>query len=67
MRQLDAEWIKVFEESVGRRDFELAIHRCDDVVSVRTIDGWIEDLSSIGCVSGLHTLHDRIFGVLIPQ
>ena len=44
MRNLEPDWIKVFESSRTLRDFDTAMQRCDDEFAAKHIDAWIDDL-----------------------
>ncbi|CAI7643739.1 unnamed protein product [Penicillium bialowiezense] len=59
MKRLDAEWVTVFNESVSKRDFEIAVHNCDNDFVVGHIDTWLDDLTT-GGLEGLRSLRDRI-------
>ena len=58
MKLLDPEWVTVFNESVGKRDFEFAVHYCDDEWQAGWIDSWLDDIAH-GGLEGLHGLQDR--------
>ncbi|CAG8930104.1 unnamed protein product [Penicillium salamii] len=59
MKLLDAEWVTVFNESVGKRDFDFAVHYCDDEWETGYIDSWLDDIAH-GGLEGLRGLQDRI-------
>ncbi|CAG8223107.1 unnamed protein product [Penicillium salamii] len=59
MKLLDAEWVTVFNESVGKRDFEFVVHNCDDEWKTGHIDSWLDDIAH-GGLEGLLGLQDRI-------
>lgn len=46
MEQLDAGWMEVFKESQIKRDFDFAVHNCDDEFAARNIKAWIEDATA---------------------
>ena len=46
MRKLQPEWVKVFETSQAKRDFDLAIEGLDDEFTMRSIWNWLRDLDS---------------------
>ncbi|KAJ6188800.1 hypothetical protein N7519_003708 [Penicillium mononematosum] len=61
MRTLDAGWVEVFEKSQVKRDFDYAVHNCDNEFSARDIEAWIEDIATD--ISNPRSLDDRIWSL----
>ncbi|KAJ5518571.1 Aminoglycoside phosphotransferase [Penicillium expansum] len=59
MRNLDAGWMEVFDKSEVKRDFDCAVQECDSVISAKSIDAWIGDISA--GISNPRNLHHRMY------
>ncbi len=46
MKQLEPEWIKVFESSQTKLDLDIAVQNCDNEFLARRINEWINDLTA---------------------
>lgn len=46
MERIEPDWARVFKESQLQRDFEFAVHNCDDPFQARDINAWVDDVNS---------------------
>lgn len=58
MKRLEPGWVDVYNKSQRQRDFDFAVHNCDNEFQARNIRGWIDDLTS--GVDNTRGLHERI-------
>jgi hypothetical protein len=60
MKELEPEWVDVFNRSQRQRDFDIAVQNCDDEYAARHVRAWIDDVTT--GVESPRSLCDRIYG-----
>jgi len=58
MAELQPAWMGVFNSNQLKRDFETAVHNCDNEMLMKTIIGWIDDVET--AEKDVRSLRDRI-------
>lgn len=61
MKQLEPDWVEVFNKSQIQRELGFAAHNCDHEFMARDIKEWTEDITTAKC--DCKSLCDRIYEV----
>jgi hypothetical protein len=46
MREIEPNWVQVYEASERQRDFDFAVSSCDDGLIMRRIENWLDDMDA---------------------